>query len=162
MRKSGVFFSIIILLLFSYIGYAQTTIYANPKDKYNTGNLIQYVNPFIGTKNMGHTFPGATCPFGAVQLSPETNNPGMYIDGKYNPEAYRYCSGYQYEDSTIFGFSHTHFSGTGHSDLGDLLIMPESGALQLEPGNARIPHSGYIPSSHIKTNMRSLPTTRYC
>lgn len=111
-----------------------------------TIDLIQFVNPFVGTKNMGHTFPGASTPFGAIQLSPETNNVPMYVDGEYNPETYRYCSGYQYEDSTIFGFSHTHFSGTGHSDLGDFLIMPTTGKLQLEPGKASIPGSGYHSS----------------
>lgn len=106
-------------------------------------NIIQFVNPFVGTKNMGHTFPGASTPFGAVQLSPETNQLPMYIDGSYNQEVYRYCSGYQYEDSTIFGFSHTHFSGTGHSDLGDFLIMPTIGVLDLDPGNSSIQGSGY-------------------
>ncbi len=91
-------------------------------------NLIQFVNPLIGTKNMGHTFPGATAPFGMVQLSPETNQQAMFKEeGSYNSETYKYCSGYQYDDSTIFGFSHTHFSGTGHSDLGDLLVMPTIG-----------------------------------
>jgi len=109
-------------------------------------DFIQFVNPFIGTKNMGHTFPGATVPFGAVQLSPETNQLPMYVDGNYYPEVYKYCAGYQYEDSTIFGFSHTHFSGTGHSDLGDLLVMPTTGQLQLEPGNAAFPGSGYVSS----------------
>jgi len=106
-------------------------------------NLLPYVNPFIGTKNMGHTYPGATTPFGMVQLSPETNQQPMFIDGKYNPETYKYCAGYQYNDSTIFGFSHTHFSGTGHSDLGDFLVMPTTGQLNLEPGKAEIPQSGY-------------------
>jgi predicted alpha-1,2-mannosidase len=102
------------------------------------------VNPFIGTKNMGHTFPGATAPFGMVQLSPETNVQPMFDDsGQYNRDTYRYCSGYQYEDSTIFGFSHTHFSGTGHSDLGDFLIMPITGELILEPGIASQAGSGY-------------------
>ncbi len=105
--------------------------------------LIQYVNPFIGTKNMGHTFPGATVPFGMVQLSPETNVIPMFINGEYNRSTYKYCSGYQYNDSTIFGFSHTHFSGTGHSDLGDFLIMPTVGKLKLEPGIDSIPGSGY-------------------
>jgi len=104
-------------------------------------NYIQFVNPFIGTKNMGHTFPGASVPFGAVQLSPETNNPPLYKDGNYNPDVYQYCSGYQYSDSTIFGFSHTHLSGTGHSDLVDILIMPTTGALTLEPGHAAIPRT---------------------
>jgi len=115
-----------------------------------TIDLIQFVNPFVGTKNMGHTFPGASTPFGTVQLSPETNNVPMYVDGEYNPETYRYCSGYQYEDSTIFGFSHTHFSGTGHSDLGDFLIMPTTGKLQLEPGKASIPGGGYHSSFNHK------------
>jgi predicted alpha-1,2-mannosidase len=67
----------------------------------------------------------------------------MYINGNYNPDVYKYCSGYQYDDNTIFGFSHTHFSGTGHSDLGDFLIMPTTGKLTLEPGDAAKPHSGY-------------------
>ena len=109
-------------------------------------DLIQFVNPFVGTKNMGHTFPGATVPFGAVQLSPETNQLPMFIEGRYNPDVYKYCAGYQYEDSTIFGFSHTHFSGTGHSDLGDLLVMPTTGQLKLDPGEASIPNSGYFSS----------------
>lgn len=106
-------------------------------------DLIQFVNPFIGTKNMGHTYPGATAPFGMVQLSPETNQEIMFKEGQYNPETYRYCSGYQHNDSTIFGFSHTHFSGTGHSDLGDFLIMPTVGKLTLEPGRAAENYSGY-------------------
>jgi putative alpha-1,2-mannosidase len=106
-------------------------------------NLTSYVNPFVGTKNMGHTFPGATSPFGMVQLSPETNQVPYAVDGKYNPETYRYCSGYQFEDQTIFGFSHTHFSGVGHSDLGDFLVMPTTGKLNLEPGKISEPKSGY-------------------
>ena len=108
-----------------------------------TTNLIQYVNPLIGTKNMGHTFPGATTPFGMVQLSPETNQQTMFIGGNYNADTYKYCAGYQYEDRSIFGFSHTHLSGTGHSDLGDFLIMPTTGTLNLNPGTAATPKSGY-------------------
>lgn len=106
-------------------------------------NLVEFVNPFIGTKNMGHTYPGATTPFGMVQLSPETSQQPMFKDGEYNKDTYRYCSGYQYDDNTIFGFSHTHFSGTGHSDLGDFLVMPTTGTLKLEPGHENIPRSGY-------------------
>lgn len=107
-------------------------------------NLIGFVNPFTGTRNMGHTFPGASAPFGMVQLSPETNLQNMYnSNGTYNSEVYRYCSGYQYDDSTIFGFGHTHFSGTGHSDLGDFLIMPTTGTMVTEPGNSSTPGSGY-------------------
>lgn len=109
----------------------------------NSQNLTSYVNPFVGTKNMGHTFPGATAPFGMVQLSPNTNIEPYSIEGKYNPLTYRYCSGYQYEDKTIFGFAHTHFSGVGHSDLGDFLLMPTTGELKLEPGDANKKGSGY-------------------
>jgi predicted alpha-1,2-mannosidase len=106
-------------------------------------NYIQYVNPLIGTQKMGHTFPGATVPFGAVQLSPDTDNQPYAINGKYNPNVYKYCAGYQYDDKTIVGFAHTHFSGTGHSDLGDFLIMPTVGDLQLEPGEKSNPKSGF-------------------
>jgi len=106
-------------------------------------NLVQYVNPVIGTQRMGHTYPGATVPFGMVQLSPETDTAGYELNGKYNPDVYKYCAGYQYDDKTIVGFSHTHFSGTGHSDLGDFLIMPTVGALKLNPGTANRPGSGY-------------------
>jgi predicted alpha-1,2-mannosidase len=103
----------------------------------------QYVKPIIGTAKMGHTFPGATVPFGAVQLSPETDTISYAQDGKYNPDVYKYCAGYQYSDKTIVGFSHTHLSGTGHSDLGDFLIMPTVGKLQLNPGTADHPENGY-------------------
>ncbi|MBI5473730.1 MAG: glycoside hydrolase family 92 protein [Ignavibacteriae bacterium] len=106
-------------------------------------NLLPYVNPLVGTQKMGHTFPGATVPFGMVQLSPDTDTISYDKDGKYNPDVYRYCAGYQYDDKTIVGFSHTHFSGTGHSDLGDVLIMPTTGPLQLNPGTADNSASGY-------------------
>jgi predicted alpha-1,2-mannosidase len=108
-----------------------------------TENLVQYVRPIIGTSNMGHTYPGATVPFGMVQLSPETDTLSYVKDGHYNPDIYRYCAGYQYADKTIVGFSHTHFSGTGHSDLGDFLVMPTVGPLKLNPGTADKPGSGY-------------------
>ena len=87
----------------------------------------RYVDPFIGTAGMGHTFPGACVPFGGVQLSPDTDMIPHNIQGVYQPRTYAYCAGYQYGDSTIVGFSHTHFSGTGHSDLGDILLMPGTG-----------------------------------
>ncbi len=106
-------------------------------------DLTQYVNPFIGTQEMGHVFPGAVVPFGMVQLSPDTDTIPMLVDGKYQPEVYRYCAGYQYKDKSIVGFSHTHFSGTGHSDLGDFLIMPTVGKLQLNPGTKDNTKSGY-------------------
>ncbi|CAM1340825.1 GH92 family glycosyl hydrolase [Tenacibaculum amylolyticum] len=78
-----------------------------------TQPLISYVNPFIGTGGHGHTYPGATMPFGMMQLSPDTRLDGW--DG---------CSGYHYSDEYIYGFSHTHLSGTGVSDYGDVLLLP--------------------------------------
>lgn len=106
-------------------------------------NLVKYVKPIVGTEKMGHTYPGATVPFGAVQLSPDTDTIPYEKNGKYNGDVYKYCAGYRYEDKTIVGFSHTHFSGTGHSDLGDFLVMPTQGKLQLNPGTADHPENGY-------------------
>jgi len=119
------------LCAYSFVSFAQEA------------SLLQYVNPLIGTDRMGHTYPGATVPFGAVQLSPETDTLPYEVDGHYNKDVYKYCAGYQYLDKAIVGFSHTHFSGTGHSDLGDFLIMPTVGKLQLNPGVASDPKSGY-------------------
>ncbi|MDE5934349.1 MAG: glycoside hydrolase family 92 protein, partial [Muribaculaceae bacterium] len=106
-------------------------------------NNASYVNPIIGTNGMGHTFPGACAPFGIVQLSPDTENVPHNINGKYQPGAYEYCAGYQHRDTTIVGFSHTHLSGTGHSDLGDVLIMPATGEHLLVPGEASDTSKGY-------------------
>ena len=132
MKISRLYF--IFLLILSTVATAQQ----KPAEK-----LVPYVKPIIGTQRMGHTYPGATVPFGMVQLSPETDSVGYELNGKYNPKVYEYCAGYQYEDKTITGFSHTHFSGTGHSDLGDFLVMPTVGALKLNPGTADKPGSGY-------------------
>lgn len=104
---------------------------------------LDYVLPLVGTKGMGHTYPGATVPFGMVQLSPDTDTIPFLSDGKYNQDVYKYCAGYQYDDPTIVGFSHTHFSGTGHSDLGDILIMPLSGKPKLNPGTENDPENGF-------------------
>lgn len=106
-------------------------------------DILNYVNPFIGTDKMGHTYPGATVPFGMVQLSPDTDTLAYEAGGRYNKDVYKYCAGYQYADPTIVGFSHTHFSGTGHSDLGDILLMPATGYLRLNPGTATDPDKGY-------------------
>jgi len=86
-------------------------------------HLTDYVNPFIGTGEHGHTYPGASAPFGMVQLSPDSRLDGW--DG---------CGGYHYSDSIIYGFSHTHLSGTGVSDYGDILLMPTTGELLLNNG----------------------------
>lgn len=111
-----------------------------------TTDVLQYVNPLTGTDRMGHTYPGATVPFGMVQLSPETDTLMYEKDGQYNKDIYKYCAGYQYQDKTIVGFAHTHFSGTGHSDLGDILVMPTTGKLQMNPGTAEAPESGFRSS----------------
>ncbi|HEX5341288.1 MAG TPA: GH92 family glycosyl hydrolase, partial [Duganella sp.] len=91
---------------------------------------------FIGTGGDGHTFPGATRPFGMVQLSPDT---------QVRPfrQSYPWAAGYRYDDDSILGFSHTHFSGSGHSDLGDVLLMPYSAETKWEPGYPERPFSGY-------------------
>lgn len=86
-------------------------------------NYQQYVNPFIGTGGHGHTYPGATVPFGMVQLSPDTR-----IDGSWDG-----CSGYHYTDNVIYGFSHTHLNGTGCSDFGDIMLMPTMGEPSFDP-----------------------------
>jgi predicted alpha-1,2-mannosidase len=119
-------------------------------------DFTQFVNPFIGTQKMGHTFPGAVVPFGMVQLSPDTDTIGYWDEDQYNKKVYEYCAGYQYDDPTIVGFSHTHFSGTGHSDLGDFLIMPTMGELQLNPGTADHPEKGYR-STYQKTSEKAEP-----
>jgi predicted alpha-1,2-mannosidase len=100
------------------------------------GALTSPVDPFIGTQGGGHVFPGAVYPFGMVQLSPDTQT-------RHFKESYAWAAGYQYNDPTILGFSHTHFSGAGHSDLGDVLVVPISGEVRLEPGDAAKPLSGY-------------------
>ncbi len=104
------------------------------------------VDPFIGTGGEGHTFPGATVPFGMVQLSPDTQI-------KSRKEGYDWAAGYRYDDHTIVGFSHTHFSGTGHSDLGDVLVMPIAGEVKLERGDADKPGSGYTSRFDHKDEM---------
>ncbi len=95
-------------------------------------SLTRHVDPFIGTAAHGHTFPGATMPFGMVQLSPDTRLTGW--DG---------CSGYHYSDRIIYGFSHTHLSGTGISDYGDVLLMPTVGEVFLNALPDGKPGKGY-------------------
>jgi putative alpha-1,2-mannosidase len=92
--------------------------------KKSSTNHIQYVNPFIGTGGHGHTYPGATAPFGMVQLSPDNGTQG-----------WDWCSGYHYSDSVIVGFSHTHLSGTGIGDLLDISVMP---LINVQPSGNRV------------------------
>lgn len=103
-----------------------------PSSMPHASGLSQYVDVFIGTGGHGHTFPGATMPFGMVQLSPDTNDSGWDAS-----------SGYHIGDGSIMGFSHTHLSGTGASDLLDVLVMPAQGAVQLDPGTRGRPDINY-------------------
>jgi len=100
-----------------------------PDCKFSEEDYTEYVNPFIGTAGNGHTYPGATFPFGMVQVSPETGNIG-----------WDYCSGYHYEDSTIMGFSHTHLSGTGWMDMGDILVQAFTGNINKDNFPSRFSH----------------------
>jgi predicted alpha-1,2-mannosidase len=98
----------------------------------NPDEALRWVDPRIGTGGHGHCFPGATLPFGAVQLSPDTFNDG-----------WDWCSGYHISDTSIMGFSHTHLSGTGCGDLLDFLVMPGTGPAKILPGTREHPETGY-------------------
>ena len=101
-------------------------------------STFDQVDPMIGTGGDGHTFPGAVAPFGMVQFSPDTDATCVIRN------CYSHAAGYRYDDPTIQGFSLTHFSGAGHSDLGDFLMMPVAGDdVPLEPGDAANPGTGY-------------------
>jgi predicted alpha-1,2-mannosidase len=95
-------------------------------------DAMRWVDPRIGTGGHGHCYPGATVPFGAVQLSPDTYNQG-----------WDWCSGYHVSDSSIMGFSHTHLSGTGCGDLLDFLVMAGTGQAKTIPGTRENPEGGY-------------------
>ncbi|MDD3108819.1 MAG: GH92 family glycosyl hydrolase [Alistipes sp.] len=95
-------------------------------------SYTRYVDPFIGTATVGHTYPGATLPFAMVQVGPDTGSQG-----------WAYCAGYHDTDNSILGFSHTHLSGTGCPDMGDILLMPVVGEPQFEAGPQDQPELGY-------------------
>ncbi|HEY3763199.1 MAG TPA: GH92 family glycosyl hydrolase [Verrucomicrobiae bacterium] len=103
---------------------------------------VDSVSPLIGTGDHGHTYPGATAPFGFVQLSPDTRVPA----DPWTLEGWDGCSGYHYSDSYLMGFSHTHLSGTGRGDFGDILVMPVTGGVNA-PFDAQRFHSHF---SHDK------------
>ncbi len=121
MRKTILYLAVLNLLLSCH---SEET--ASPK------NLAYLVNPFIGTGGHGHTYPGAASPFGFMQLSPDTRLTGW--DG---------CGAYHYTDSILYGFSHTHLSGTGISDYGDLLLMPYTGKGHFDNGSIKGVDQGY-------------------
>lgn len=97
-----------------------------------TGGVVQYVDPYIGTGGHGHTFMGASAPFGAIQPGPMNIHKG-----------WDWCSGYHYSDTVLIGFSHLHLSGTGCADLGDILIMPYTGEIKTDKGTQENPDAGY-------------------
>ncbi|QEC74490.1 GH92 family glycosyl hydrolase [Mucilaginibacter ginsenosidivorax] len=108
-----------------------------PKAKKTTGiapvSFTKYVDPYIGTGFHGHVFVGANVPFGAVQLGPTNLS-----------EGWDWCSGYHISDSTIIGFQHTHLSGTGIGDLGDISFMPTTGAIKTYKGSLKDMQDGYV------------------
>jgi predicted alpha-1,2-mannosidase len=105
---------------------------ATTESKRRGSGVSQFVRPKIGTGGHGHCYPGATVPFGMVQLSPDTYNRG-----------WDWCSGYNYSDDSIMGFSHTHLSGTGIGDMLDFLVMACTGPVKMVPGSRENPGSGY-------------------
>ena len=116
MNKSLVF---LLIVLTGCTGGSSKKISSKGQTTLSSEDLIQYVDPFIGTGFHGHTFPGPSLPRGMVQLSPDTRLNGWDAS-----------SGYHYSDSTIYGFSHTHLSGTGIGDMGDVLLLPFTGAVE--------------------------------
>ncbi len=106
----------VVVIAFSAFFYSLTLKAQQQKSRQKTdhgGDVLQWVNPFIGTAGHGHTYPGATVPFGMVQLSPDNGT-----------QWWDWCGGYHHSDSVIVGFSHTHLSGTGIGDLCDIALMP--------------------------------------
>ena len=135
--RRGFLQSAIALALFggsglSGLAFARAGGYAMPADARVKADLTRHVDVFIGTGGHGHTFPGATLPFGMVQLSPDTYN-----------AVWDACSGYHESDGSIMGFSHTHLSGTGIGDMLDFLVVPRTGEVRLQPGPLNAPETGY-------------------
>lgn len=136
MKTTFPFWLLFLLLLFSC---------KNEPPQRAVEDLKAFVNPFIGTDGHGHVYPGATVPFGAVQLSPDNGTQG-----------WDWCSGYHYSDSVIVGFSHTHLSGTGIGDLCDLSLMPTTGVSSF-PENSTDPRKGGWASTFKHENEKASP-----
>ncbi len=128
--RAGKFSSFAAILFFTAILFScQST----ENQRVSVNDLSGYVNPFLGTDFYGHTFPGASLPYAMVHVSPDTGT-----------EGWTHCSGYVYQEKTIMGFSHTHWSGVGMVDGGDILLMPTvNDQLQIIPGSEKNPDSGY-------------------
>src|ERR1051325_4163829 len=120
------YFTTAFCVFFSFQAFAQAK-HNNVKEP---SDLTHYVDPYIGTGFHGHVFVGANVPFGAVQLGPTNLSKG-----------WDWCSGYHISDSTIIGFQHTHLSGTGIGDLGDILLMPTTGAVHSMKGSLADPQN---------------------
>lgn len=128
--RAGRYAGTFLLLLLAVSSFAQKK--EGPVKPKASQGLTRYVDPFIGSSFHGHVFVGANVPFGAVQLGPVNMSQG-----------WDWCSGYHYSDSTIVGFSHTHLSGTGIGDLGDILLMPVTGDVKPQRGKLGDYNSGY-------------------
>ncbi|MBN2064519.1 MAG: GH92 family glycosyl hydrolase [Sedimentisphaerales bacterium] len=123
-----IFVAVQLLALSVFTGCSADVPGGNPVD----ADLVQHVDPYIGTGGHGHTFLGASVPFGAVQVGPNNIHKG-----------WDWCSGYHFSDTVVIGFSHLHLSGTGCADLGDILVMPTTGELKINTGSDQDPESGY-------------------
>ncbi|UOG77516.1 GH92 family glycosyl hydrolase (plasmid) [Hymenobacter tibetensis] len=136
LRKVVRYLQPVIVLALGFVFFGASSTGTHPKQAASAGpeaRLTQYVDPYIGTGFHGHVFLGANVPFGAVQLGPVNLS-----------EGWDWCSGYHYSDSTIVGFSHTHLSGTGIGDLGDIAVMPTTGAVRVTKGSLKNPEKGYV------------------
>lgn len=128
MMRSGLIISIFIIFFFGCSSDHPNSLIQHD----SVQNLTQYVDPYIGSSFHGHVFVGANVPFGAVQLGPTQLS-----------EGWDWCSGYHHSDSVIIGFSHTHLSGTGIGDLGDIMLMPGAGEYRFTKGTIKDPDSGF-------------------
>ncbi|MDB5112605.1 MAG: glycoside hydrolase family 92 protein [Mucilaginibacter sp.] len=136
-KKSTAFCFFAILIFFVTYNVSNAQNHVAP-------HLTSYVDPYIGSGGHGHVFVGASVPFGAVQVGPENFYKG-----------WDWCSGYNYGDSVLIGFSQTHLSGTGIGDLSDVLIMPYTGAIKTDKGVEKTPGSGYASRySHKNEKVR--------
>ncbi|WP_321424465.1 GH92 family glycosyl hydrolase [uncultured Bacteroides sp.] len=135
MRDRSLFIDFLksFIVCFLVLSFVQPSFGKQVKKNRCIENLTRYVDPYIGTGLHGHVFLGANVPFGAVQLGPVNLTQG-----------WDWCSGYNYADSTIVGFSHTHLSGTGIGDLGDISLMPVIGKVKCAKGTLAHPESGYL------------------
>jgi predicted alpha-1,2-mannosidase len=132
MKKCFLSGKLMLLMWVCSLSFEAASQKANGDLRGKESDLTKFVDPYIGSSFHGHVFVGANVPFGAVQLGPVNRS-----------EGWDWCSGYHYSDSTIIGFSHTHLSGTGIGDLGDILFMPATGNVKSRKGKVPDYHSGY-------------------